>query len=132
MRRIIKSKWEKLPKVKVEYDTGVETVRSENYFWDKQCDPDEVAKINPLLLVSGKEKETQDKLQKMKSLLLANPDPMTIHGKTMKPRDKNAEVPFHQALAGGLVRESTTGKPILTHEYGHKSFQNLCYALGQR
>jgi hypothetical protein len=88
-----------------------------------------MATINPELLVSGKEEETLTKLQKIKTLVEANPAPMTIRGKTMAPHDPDSEVPFHQALAGGHVKDSATGKTLLTHEYNHKSMQNLAYAV---
>lgn len=58
--------------------------------------------------------------------------PMTIHKGKMTPRDETAQVPFFQNLAGGLVRDGKTGERLLTHEYGHKSFQNLVYSLSQR
>lgn len=73
-----------------------------------------------------------DTLGKIQKLLEDNPAPMTIKNKTMVPRDTEAKVPFYRTLAGGKVCDDETGEEVLTHEYDHKSFQNLIYSLSER
>jgi hypothetical protein len=57
---------------------------------------------------------------------------MVIKKHEMIPRDESAEAPFFQTLAGGNIRDAETGVRMLTHEYDHKSFHNMVYALCQR
>lgn len=71
-------------------------------------------------------------LRRLQILLEDNPRPMTIRGNTLILRDEEAKAPFYQTLAGAHVCDKETGERLFTHEYDHKSFQNLVYAISQR
>lgn len=98
----------------------------------KQTDPDKITEINPLIVPIGREEKTKSQLEKIKQHIADHPKPHTIRKDEMTPRDTTSQVPFYQAVAGAKVKDSYTGEDVLTHEYDHKDFHNLIYALCMR
>jgi hypothetical protein len=78
------------------------------------------------------EERTHATLAKVSALLERYPEPMVIKKDKLEPRSENSQPPFFQTLAGGAVRDASTGERLLTHEYSHNSMHNTIFAVFER
>jgi len=128
----IKERQPKLPKVPAYKSAGVQIAEAKGYFWVKEPASDKITEVNNLILVEGREAQTRATLGKIDQLIKDHPMPMVIKKKEMIPLDPKSTVPFFHTIAGGNVKDPSTGEKVLTHEYAHNSLQNKVYGLCHR
>jgi len=86
----LKEKFGKLPKVPDYTNENVLIEPAKDYFWCKEPNPEMVEEINPLVIPRGTHERLRTSLRKLRTLVEKNPEPMTIKGNTLIPRNENA------------------------------------------